>query len=388
MVCFDSPAGVRRLLIHLVILCVPLLGPEASFGQTTKDLPQTIVQELGKRPSAQLQELGKQWSVPAIAPAVTPDAANLKKALKHYGKKYDVRKIGERGIGKGMNFYSIEKEEALGKEMSQEVEQSVKLIKDPALNEYINRLGQNLVLHSDAKVPFTIKIIDSDEINAFALPGGYFYVNSGLIMAADSESELAGVMAHEIAHVAARHATRNMTKTELWNLASIPLIFVGGPVGYAVQQAAGLALPMGMLKFSRDAEREADLLGLEYEYATGYDPASFVSFFEKLKAEQKHKENFIAKAFSTHPMTEDRVKRAEKEIEELLPARPQYVVDTSEFQEMKARLASLQRRNLLTFGPKASKKPTLRRAGDDKSPGPPNPNDDDNRPTLKRPPHQ
>lgn len=385
MVCFDFAVGMRRLLIHLVILCVPLLGAENSFGQTTSDLPQAIVQKLGKRPSAQLAAIGKQWSIPAAAPVVTPDGANLKKALKHYGKKYDVTKIGERGIGKGMNFYSIEKEEALGKEMSQEVEQSVKLIKDPVLNEYINRLGQNLVLHSDAKVPFTIKIIDSDEINAFALPGGYFYVNTGLIMAADSESELAGVMAHEIAHVAARHATRNMTKTELWNLASIPLIFVGGPVGYAVQQAAGLALPMGMLKFSRDAEREADLLGLEYEYATGYDPSSFVSFFEKLKAEQKHKKNFIAKAFSTHPMTEDRVNRAEKEIEELLPARPQYVVDTSEFQEMKARLAVLQRRNLLTFGPKGSKKPTLRRAGDDKSPGPPNPNDDDNRPTLKRP---
>ncbi|HEX6881029.1 MAG TPA: M48 family metallopeptidase, partial [Terriglobales bacterium] len=298
-------------------------------------------------------------------------------------KKYDVNFIGDRGIGKGINFYSIEKEEALGRQMAAEVDQQSRLLKDPVINEYINRIGQNLVRNSDAKVPFTIKIIESDEVNAFALPGGFFYVNTGLIMAADSEAELAGVMAHEIAHVAARHATKNMTKGQLFNLASIPLIFVGGPVGYAVQQVAGIGLPMGYLKFSRDAEREADLLGLEYQYKTGYDPVSFVEFFEKVKAQEKKKQNFISKAFSTHPMTSDRVKRAQKEINEYLPPRPQYIVDTSEFEQVKARLAKfLNQRSLVKSN---SDRPTLRRAEHDPDSGNKPSGDDDDRPVLRRP---
>lgn len=376
-------AAIQSLLLALVLGS----GLSAQAQVPSNNTHQSILKELGQKPSPQLVQLGKQLSVPAIEPEITPGAENLKKALKHYGKKYDIRKIGERGIGKGMNFYSLEKEQALGKEMASEVEQSVKLVKDPVINEYINRLGQNLVLHSDAKVPFTIKVIDSDEINAFALPGGYFYVNTGLIMAADSESELAGVMAHEIAHVAARHATRNLTKGQLWNFASIPLIFVGGPVGMAVQQAAGLAIPMSMMKFSRNAEREADLLGIEYQYASGYDPASFVDFFEKLKAKEKHKMNFIAKAFSTHPMTKDRVERAEKEIEQLLPPRPQYVVDTSEFQEIKARLGKLLNRDHMRLLRPGESKPTLHHT--EVNNGPPKlekrDGNDDGRPTLKRP---
>jgi predicted Zn-dependent protease len=196
------------------------------------------------------------------------------------------------------------------------------MVSDPVVTEYVNRVGQAIVRHSDAKVPFTIKVIDDDEINAFALPGGFFYVDSGLILAADSESELAGVMAHEIAHVAARHATRNATKAQIFNLISIPLVFVGGPVGYAVREVAGLAVPMGFLKFSRDAEREA-----------------FVQFFEKLKAGEKQHQGRIAKAFSTHPMTVERIRRAQQEIAGILPAKPQYVDDTSEFHDIKQRLA-------------------------------------------------
>jgi predicted Zn-dependent protease len=255
--------------------------------------------------------------------------------------KYDISRVGDRGIGSGINFYSQDRETALGKEISLDVEQGSKLIHDRVVEEYINRIGQNLVHNSDAKVPFTIKIIQNDEVNAFALPGGYFYVNSGLILAAENEAELAGVMAHEIAHVAARHATRGETKRDIWNLASMPLVFVGGPVGYAVQQVAGLAVPMGVMKYSRDAEREADLLGLEYDYLSGYDPAAFVQFFEKIKVLDKKKPNFLAKAFATHPMTEDRIRRAQEEIQTLLPAKEEYVVDTSEFQEVKARLAML-----------------------------------------------
>ena len=202
-----------------------------------------------------------------------------------------------------------------------EVEQQARLVTDPVITEYINRIGQNLVRNSDARVPFTIKVLDNDEVNAFALPGGFFYVDSGLILAADNEAELAGVMAHEIAHVAARHATKNMTRAQIWNMASVPLIFIGGPVAYAISEVAGLAVPLGFLKFSRDAEREADLLGLEYDYAAGYDPEAFVEFFEKLKVDEKKKQSFVAKAFATHPMNADRIKAAQDEIRKYLPDR-------------------------------------------------------------------
>ena len=194
--------------------------------------------------------------------------------------------MGNRNVGHGLNFYSLEHEIALGKQLAQEVDRSAKFITDPVVTEYVNRVGQNLVRNSDAQVPFTIKVIDSDQINAFALPGGFFYVNSGLIMHADEESELAGVMAHEIAHVCARHGTKNATKGQIMQLATIPLVMLGpgGWAGYAIYQGAQLVVPISFLKFSRDAEREADYLGLQYMYKAGYDPNSFVSFFEKVTA--------------------------------------------------------------------------------------------------------
>ncbi len=256
--------------------------------------------------------------------------------------KYDVSQIGHRNVGSGLDFYSIDREIALGHQLSNEVEQSARLVSDPIINEYINRIGQNLVRNSDARVPFTIKILDTDEVNAFALPGGFFYVNSGLILAADDEAELAGVMAHEIAHVAARHATKNMTRAQIWNMASVPLIFIGGPMAYAISEVASIAVPMTYLKFSRDAEREADLLGLEYDYAAGYDPHAFVEFFEKLNVDGKKKHSALAKAFATHPMNADRIKAAQDEIRKYLPDRPEYVVDTSEFENVKTRLISLE----------------------------------------------
>ncbi len=300
------------------------------------------------------------------------------------GGKRDLNAIGNRnvGCGKGLgNWYSLEKQIAQGKSYAQQVESTVKLVNDPVVNEYVNRVGQNLVRNSDARVPFTIKIIDSDDVNAFALPGGFFYVNSGLVLAAENEAELAGVMAHEIAHVAACHAARGQTRGSLAQLATIPLIFVGGGLGYGVAQAASFALPVTFLKFSRGFEAEADFLGLEYLYKTGYDPESFISFFEKIQAKEKNKPGFLAKTFDSHPLTPDRVEKAQKEIAAVLPPRNEYVVDTSEFQEVKTRLAALGSRRQLDK--KDADQPTLRRTtrGPDKGKGK---TDDEDRPTLQR----
>jgi predicted Zn-dependent protease len=278
------------------------------------------------------------------------------------GSEKDVNSIGNRGVGKGVNLYSLEREIALGKGAAQEVERSAKMVTDPVVTEYVNRVGQNLVRNSDAKVPFTIKVIDSDEINAFALPGGFFYVNSGLILHADEEAELAGVMSHEIAHVAARHGTKNATKGEIAQWASIPLILLGpgGWAGYGLYQGLNLAMPIGFLKFSRDAEREADYLGLQYMYKAGYDPNAFVSFFEKIQAEERRHPGSIPKIFSTHPPTPERVQKAQEEIATILPARDQYIVTTSEFDLVKARLARIENRNKLDDKKLSSDKPTMR----------------------------
>ena len=295
--------------------------------------------------------------------------------------------IGNTDPGKGVNFYSIEKEIALGKQMAEEVERQARLVDDGTITEYVSRLGQNLVRNSDAKVPFTIKVIDSEEVNAFALPGGFMFVNTGLVLKAENEAELAGVLAHEIAHVAARHGTRQATRGELAQYATLPLIFAGGWTGYAIYQAAGVAIPMGFLKFSRSFESEADMLGLQYMYKAGYDPNAFVDFFEKIESLEKRKPGTMSKVFSTHPMTDDRIKAAQANIQQNLEARPEYVITTSEFNDVKARLAMLQNRRK----PEDSHedRPTLRRAPgsgpvDTDSDGKAQKPDADDRPTLKR----
>jgi beta-barrel assembly-enhancing protease len=299
---------------------------------------------------------------------------------KHSGGKDDVDAIGNRKIA-GWDWYSIESEIRMGKEYATQIEASLKLVTDPTINEYINRVGQNLVRNSDAKVPFTIKVVDSDVINAMALPGGFFYVNSGLILAADNEAELAGVMAHEIAHVAARHTTRQLTRYQFINYASLPLIFVGGGIGLAAREAAGIGIPMTFLKFSRGFEAEADYLGIQYMYKAGYDPNEFVNFFEKIQAQEKKKPGSMAKVFTDHPQTPDRITKSQEEIATILPAKEQYIETTSEFNDMKARLAAIENRHKVDDNANPNK-PSLRRGqstaskdGDKK---------DDDRPTLKR----
>jgi predicted Zn-dependent protease len=370
--------GVQRLLIlagAVALFCVAAIPASA---QAPAPVPTTLVVHL---PVSTLPRMPQELTAPPVSPpAVGSDVAG---ASHHTNGKYDVQRIGERGIGSGLNLYSIEREQALGRELSQQVEAQAKLIKDPVITEYVNRVAQSIVRNSDARVPFTVKVVDNDEVNAFALPGGFFYVDTGLILAADNEAELAGVMAHEIAHVAARHATKTATRAQIFNLASIPLIFMGGPAGYAVRQIAGLAVPMSFLKFSRDAEREADLLGLEYAYAAGYDPAEFVHFFESLQVKQKQKLSFVAKAFATHPMTNDRIQRAQKEIATMLPEKDQYVVSTSEFEEIKTRLTRLENAHHLNGG--KIETPVLRRRQDRPAADDKQDKQDDEQPTLKRP---
>jgi predicted Zn-dependent protease len=331
----------------------------------------------------------------AVAGAFLLAASAAAPAYAKDNKKNDPDAIGDRKVTCKVNWYSLEKEIALGKQLAQEVERQSRVINDPVVAEYVNRVGQNLVRNSDAKVPFTIKVIDGEEVNAFALPGGFFFVYSGLILKADTESELAGVMAHEIAHVAARHGTCQATKGQIANLATIPLIMMsGGWAGYALYEGASVLIPMSFLKFSRSMESEADFLGLQYLYKTGYDPESFVDFFEKIETLEKRKPGTMAKVFSTHPPTGDRITNAQNEIAKILKEKPEYVVTTSEFNDVKSRLAMLENRRKLTDATSNDpNKPTLRRnpnstgpIEDDGNDSNKSKGDSEDRPKLKRRP--
>jgi predicted Zn-dependent protease len=278
--------------------------------------------------------------------------------------------IGKRNINKGIiagMAGSTEKEVRLGRELAAEVDRQAKFIDDPVITEYVNRVGQNVVLHSDAKVPFTIKVIDSDEVNAFALPGGFFYVNKGLVLAADNEAELAGVMAHEIAHVAARHALENQKKAELTQYAIlIPAIVFGGGLGQLIYQGGGFAALLGFMKFSRGAEEEADKLGVQYMYAAGYDPTAMATMFEKLETKNKKKPGFISKLFATHPAPPER-RAASLALAARFPEREEYVISSSEFQRVKGRLLRLSNARATSSGAIAGAeegapgRPTLKR---------------------------
>ncbi|MDR3772144.1 MAG: M48 family metalloprotease [Terracidiphilus sp.] len=350
----------------------------AGTAQTGNNAPSTAQPAPGTAPVGGDTPAGGTASKPP-APGTTPvggdvpaSDVNPEKVIEPGSQKVNVkagsiedvsavgnRDIGARGIG---NWYSVDTEIKMGKMYAEEIEKSTKFITDPVVVEYVNRIGQNIVKNSDCKVPFTIKVIDSDEINAMALPGGFFYVNSGLILNADEEAELAGVMAHETAHVCAHHAVREQTRMNYAQLGTIPLIFIGGWTGYGIYEAAGLAVPITFLKFSRDFEAQADYLGVQYMYRAGYDPQAFISFFEKIQALEKRKPGMVAKAFADHPQTPDRILHSQEEIARILPARDEYTVTTSEFEDVKARLARIENKRRLT-DTKDKNKPSLRRAG-------------------------
>ena len=373
---------------HRVLACMGallvLLTVRPAVSAQTDPSASPGTSQTTQEPAASSVPAQQSQTAPATTPppSAQPAQEQKQKPKVKAGSKDDVQAVGQRDMGgKGLgNWYSIEKEVAMGKQYAAMIESSVKMVSDPVVSEYVNRVGQNLVRNSDAKVPFTIKVIDSDEVNAFALPGGFFYVNSGLVMAADEEAELAGVMSHEIAHVAARHATRQMTRANLANLASIPLIFVGGGIGYAVRSAAGLGLPLTFLRFSRGFEEEADFLGLQYMYRAGYDPQAYITFFEKIQAKEKKKPGSLSKAFSTHPQTPERIKRTQQEIARILPSREQYVISTSEFDDVKTRLAAIENRRR-TVGPAKEDQPSLRRSKTKDKKGK---TTEDDRPTLQR----
>ena len=295
-------------------------------------------------------------------------------------KKDDPSQIGNRDVGKGINFYSIEKEMALGKQLAQEVARQAKVVDDPPLAEFVNRIGQNLARNSDAMVPFTFQLIEGAEPNAFALPGGYIFIYTGLLKLADEEDEFAGAVAHEIAHVAARHMTRQATKSQLANLATIPLsVLLGGWAGVAARQGAGVAVPTAFLKFTRGDEAEADYLGTQYMYAAGYDPTGAVSIFEKIESLNKTKPGVAARIFSTHPMDADRILKTQKEIERILPAKDEYVVSTSEYHDMRERLISRDQRQKKDDAgrPQLRRTPGDGTTADDKQ-------DPEERPTIRR----
>src|SRR6202167_2772541 len=361
----------------------PQPGPSQTPGQTQPQTQTQPQQVPTSDPNAGQPKAGDVQNAPAQPPANLPTQDDSQ--IKHDGGKNDVDAIGNRNVGCGRgvgNWYSIERQVAMGRSYAQQIESQVKLVNDSVITEYVNRVGQNLVRNSDAQVPFTIKVIDSDVVNAMALPGGFFYVNSGLILAADEEAEMAGVMAHEIAHVAACHYGREMTRANLLQMASIPFIFMGGVIGYAGYEAASIGIPLTFFKFSRGFEAEADYLGVEYMYRAGYDPSAFVSFFEKIQAMEKKKPGTLSKAFETHPQTPDRIEKSQEEIRKILPAKPQYIVTTSEFDEVKARLAAIENKHKL-LDQKDGNKPSLRRTSNtDNKSG--DKQTDDDRPTLKR----
>jgi predicted Zn-dependent protease len=278
------------------------------------------------------------------------------------GSTEDVNAVGNRNIGgRGVgNWYSTNTEIQWGRMYSAQIEKSTKFITDPVVTEYVNRIGQNIVKNSDCKVPFTIKVIDSDEINAFALPGGFFFVNSGLLLNADEEAELAGVMAHETAHVCAHHAAREMTRLNYAQIGMVPLIFIGGWTGYGIYEAANIGIPVTFMKFSREFEAQADYLGVQYMYRAGYDPQAFITFFEKIQALEKRKPGAVAKVFADHPQTPERILHSQEEIARILPARDEYTVTTSEFDDVKARLARIENKRRLTDS-KNTNKPSLRK---------------------------
>jgi len=348
------------------------LGSVSSFAapQQSKDQGQAKDQTAQQSSQSTTQQQSNTSATDKAKPSSSPQTTASTKRPLSTGE--DPEQIGKRNINKGIWAHGIlgakgtESEVKMGRMLAAQVDKEAKFVDDPIITEYVNRVGQNVVLHSDAKVPFTIKVIDSDEVNAFALPGGFFYVNKGLILAADNEAELAGVMAHEIAHVAARHAMENEAKMRAIDYGMLAGMILGGPIVSNVLYNGGQFFEgMAFLKFSRGAEEEADKLGVQYMWAAGYDPGAMATMFEKLEAKNKKKPGSVAKLFQDHPAPADR-RQSALALAARFPEREEYVISSSEFQRVKNRLLRLSNARATTGAIASS---------DDGTPG---------RPTLKR----
>jgi predicted Zn-dependent protease len=340
------------LLLFALLVCVRVSAQDIA-PPSDGEVPRVDVSEL------QITVVPADAFLPDIFPPVTP-ARVLKKAP----PKYDLSNIGHRGIGKGMNFYSLERERSLGKQLSALADQQLALLDDPVVNEYVNRISQNIALNSDVKVPLTVKVIKQDEVNAFSLPGGYLYLTTGLLNEAGSEAQIAGVIAHEVAHIAARHGTRTVSKGLLWTII-LRGAAVAAPGGRAAQIGSMIGADLGsvmiLAKMERGAEEEADLLAVEYAYASGYDPGEYVIFFERIRSLQKKKPSALGKIFASHPPTESRISHVQKVIDDYFPDRDQYLVSTSSFEDVQARMKSLLERKLVKRE-ESRDKPVLKKA--------------------------
>ena len=282
-----------------------------------------------------------------------------KKPDKKLDKKKDPTEIGDRNVaGRFNNFYSVEKELALGRQLAIEVRKQARVIDDPIVSEYLNRMCQNLARNSDVTFPVTCTLLDSAEINAFTLPGGFVFVNTGMFRLSDNEAELASVLAHELGHAAARHATRQATRNDLLAASAIPLSVLGGVAGLIMRPAAAVLEPMAFFYFSREFESEADLLGIQYLWKSGYDPSASVDMFERVESTERQHPGSVSKLFRTHPLTADRIEKTQKNINEILPTRSEYILNTSEYEEVRARLEKVAK----AAEPTQSAHPTLRRA--------------------------
>jgi predicted Zn-dependent protease len=256
-------------------------------------------------------------------------------------KKKDPNEIGDRNVAGALNVYSLDKELALGKQLSIEVRKQAKIIDDPIVAEYINRIGQSLARNSDVNFPVSFTLIDAEDVNAFTLPGGFIFINTATLRLSDNEAELASVLAHELGHAAARHATRQQTRSDMISVATIPMVLFGGWTGLLARQATTLAGPMAMFHFSRAFESEADLLGIQYLWKTGYDPNASVDMFERVESTERAHPGTVSKLFRTHPLTGERIEKTQKNIDELLPGRTEYVLNTSEYEAIRERLAEI-----------------------------------------------
>jgi len=255
----------------------------------------------------------------------------------------DINAIGNRHIARGVNFYSVQHEKDLGKSLADEVERSAKLMQDPSVIEYVEKVAQNVTKHSDAEIPITVRVIDSDAVTTFTLAGGYQYVSRGLLLKLENEGELASVLARGIAHTALRSATTQATKAQLM-AATVPVL-ASGPSSSSARQAPTTSLIQ--LKMKRDDELDADYFGIEYVYKAGYDPECFTSFLQRIWGFNATAANdSVSKVFGTYPPLDERLAALKKEISKILPPRDGAIISTPEFDEFKEHLQAYKSNEL------------------------------------------